>query len=129
MSFGVTVVYDAGALVAAERSDRRLWADHRARLEVGIVPMTTAPVVAQVSRSPQQVQFRRFLRGCKIAPLAAADAHEVGAVAGVSGVPDVVDVHVVLVASAAGAAVLTSDDHDLARIATTLREPVRLVHV
>ncbi|MGI8809098.1 MAG: twitching motility protein PilT [Acidimicrobiales bacterium] len=125
----MTVVYDAGALVAAERSDRRLWADHRARLELGMVPMTTAPVVAQVSRSPQQAQFRRFLRGCEVVPLAAAEAHEVGAVAGASGVSDVVDVHVVLVASAVGAAVLTSDDHDLGRIATTLRAPVRLLHV
>lgn len=125
----MTVVYDAGALVAAERSDRRLWADHRARLELGMVPITTAPVVAQVSRSPRQVQFRRFLRGCDIVPLAATAAHEVGALAGASGVSDVVDVHVVLVASSAAAPVLTSDDHDLGRIATTLREPVRLMHI
>lgn len=125
----MTVVYDAGALVAAERSHRRLWADHRTRLELGRVPMTTAPVVAQVSRSPQQVQLRRFLRGCEIVSMAAVDAHEVGALAGASGVSDVVDVHLLLVASAAGVPVLTSDNDDLGRIATTLRKPVRLHHV
>ena len=30
------VVYDAGALIAAERNDRRFWAEHRVRLELGI---------------------------------------------------------------------------------------------
>ena len=125
----MTVVYDAGALVAAERSNRRLWADHRARLELGLVPLTTAPVVAQVSRSAQQVQLRRFLRGCEVVPLATTDAHEVGALAGASGVADVVDVHVVLVASRARASVLTSDDRDLSRVAGTLPEPVALLQV
>ncbi len=125
----MTVIYDAGALVAAERSNRRLWADHRARLELGLVPLTTAPVVAQVSRSAQQVQLRRFLRGCEVVPLGAADAHEVGAVAGASEVADVVDVHVVLVASRARACVLTSDASDLSRVAGALPEPVALVHV
>jgi hypothetical protein len=43
-------VYDAGVLVAAERNDRQAWADHRARPELGVVPTTTAPAVAQVSR-------------------------------------------------------------------------------
>ena len=125
----MTVVYDAGALVAAERSNRRLWADHRARLELGLMPLTTAPVVAQVSRSAQQVQLRRFLQGCEVVPLTATDAHDVGALAGTSGVADVVDVHVVLVAGRARASVLTSDDHDLSRVAATLPEPVALLRV
>jgi hypothetical protein len=44
-------------------------ADHRARLELGIVPVTTAPVVAQVSHSAQQLQLRQFLRGCDVVAL------------------------------------------------------------
>lgn len=125
----MTVVYDAGVLVAAERSNRRVWADHRARLELGLVPLTTAPVVAQVSRSAQQVQLRRFLRGCEVVPFAASDAHGVGALAGASGVVDVVDVHVLLVASRSRASVLTSDPDDLSRVAGALPEPVALIHV
>ena len=54
------VVYDAGMLVAADRNVRVVWAEHRVRLEAGIVPVVPAPVVAQVSRSPQQVQLRRL---------------------------------------------------------------------
>jgi len=29
----VSILYDAGVLVAAERNDRQVWADHRARLD------------------------------------------------------------------------------------------------
>jgi hypothetical protein len=38
---GVSAVYDAGALIAADRSARRLWVEHRARLELGVIPVTT----------------------------------------------------------------------------------------
>ena len=47
----MSFVYDAGLFVAAERNDREVWADHRARLELGLIPRTTALVVAQVSRT------------------------------------------------------------------------------
>ena len=112
----MTVVYDAGALVAADRSDREVWADHRARLELGAVPAATAPVVAQVSRSGRQAQLRRFLRGCDIVAFGSGDPHEVGALAGRSGVVDVVDVHVVLVAARHGYGIVTSDPNDLSPI-------------
>ena len=64
-----SVVYDAGPLIAAERNDRRFWAEHRVRLELGIVPCVPSPVVAQVSRSRTQVQLRRLLRGCEVVSL------------------------------------------------------------
>jgi predicted nucleic acid-binding protein len=125
----MTVVYDAGALIAADRSDREMWADHRARLELGVAPVTTAPVVAQVSRSVRQVQFRRFLRGCEVVPFEVRDAHEVGTLAGKAGATDVVDVHVVLVARRRGFGIVTSDAGDLGAIvsATRHRIPVFLV--
>lgn len=125
----MSVVYDAGALIAAERSDRSLWADHRARLELGLVPATTAPVVAQVSRSGRQAQLRRFLRGCDTVPFGDEDAHEVGALAGRSGSADVVDVHVVTVAHRRRVGVITSDEDDLKPIAEALRPRVALFRV
>jgi hypothetical protein len=120
----VTIVYDAGVLVAAERDDRRVWADHRVRLEVGTVPTTTAPAVAQVSRSARQVQLRRFLRGCAIAAFSPQQAGEVGELLGKAGASDVVDAHVVVVAAAAGSPVLTSDPDDLRRLSSQLPTPV-----
>jgi predicted nucleic acid-binding protein len=122
----MTVVYDAGVLIAADRSKRQVWADHRARLEVGVAPVTTAPIVAQVSRSGRQAQLRRFLRGCEVVPFAADEAHEVGALAGKSKANDVVDVHVVAVARRLGRPVLTSDQADLEPIADAVPDGVEV---
>lgn len=123
----MSVVYDAGVLVAAERSDRAVWADHRVRLELGAVPVTTAPVVAQVSRSPRQVQLRRFLRGCDVAPFAAEDAHAVGALLGEAGSSDAVDAQVVLIAARLGASVLTGDLEDLSVLASHVGHAIPII--
>jgi predicted nucleic acid-binding protein len=120
----VSIVYDAGVLVAAERDDRSVWADHRIRLEVGAVPTTTAPGVAQVSRSARQVQLRRFLRGCEIAAFSPQQADEVGELLGKAGASDVVDAHVVVIAATTGSPVLTSDPDDLRRLSNYLPTPV-----
>ena len=118
----MSILYDAGVLVAAERNDRQVWADHRARLEVGVVPATTSPVVAQVSRSPRQVQLRRFLRGCHVVGFAPEQGHEVGALLGEAGAADVVDAHVIIAAAEAAATVLTSDPDDLRRFSNRLSQ-------
>lgn len=116
----MSVVYDAGALIAADRSNRQVWADHRLRLELGVAPVTTAPVVAQVSRSGRQAQLRRFLRGCEVRPFAVEEAHQIGALAGKSKSSDVIDVHIVAVAHRLGRPVLTSVEDDLNPIADAL---------
>ena len=105
----MSVVYDPGVLVAAERGDRTVWAEHRVRLEVGAIPVTTAPVIAQVSRSARQAQLRRFLRGCDVIAFTAEDAHDVGELLAKTRTSDVVDAHVLHVADKLGASVLTAD--------------------
>jgi predicted nucleic acid-binding protein len=122
----VSVVYDAGVLVAADRNDRRVWADHRARLEQGVVPVTTAPVVAQVSRSLRQAQLHRFLRGCEVAPFSPSEAHDVGKLLAGTGARDVVDAHIVLKASRLGATLITSDPRDVRALANGLPGGVRV---
>jgi len=69
------VVYDAGALIAAERNDRALGADHRVRLEQGIIPIIPAAVIAEASWLSRQAQLRRLLRGCDVADLDENIAH------------------------------------------------------
>jgi predicted nucleic acid-binding protein len=110
------VVYDAGVLVAADRNSRRTWAEHKARLESGIVPLVPAPVVTQVSRSSRQAQLRRFLEGCLIVPLGERDAHEAGRLLGLSKTSDVADAVVVTVALRRGAPIITSDPGDIERL-------------
>ena len=110
------VVYDAAVLVAADRNERRAWAEHKARLEMGYVPLVPAPVVAQVSRSPRQAQLRRFLTGCEVVPLDETGAHEAGRLLGLTGTTDVVDAAVVVVAVRNRAVILTGDKEDMERL-------------
>ncbi len=109
-------VYDAAVLVAADRNDRRVWAEHKARLEFGAVPLVPAPVVAQVSRSKRQVQLRRFLMGCVVVPFLESDAHAVGRLLGVARTADVVDAAVVVVALRNRAVIVTGDVEDIGRL-------------
>ena len=125
----MSFVYDAGVLIAADRNERAIWAEHRARLELGSVPVTTAPVVAQVSRSDRQVQLRRFLGGCSIVPFAADQAHQVGALLQAAGSADVVDAHLIAVAGSTGAIVLSSDPKDLTRLADAVDGHVTIVAI
>jgi predicted nucleic acid-binding protein len=110
------VVYDAGVLVAADRNVRGVWADHRVRLESGIVPVVPTPVIAQVSRSPAQVQLRRLLRGCDVVSLTEQQAHAAGQLLGRTGTNDVVDAVVARTAAELGADVVTGDRADIRRL-------------
>ena len=111
-----SVLYDAAVLVAADRNDRRAWADHKVRLELGVVPLVPAPVVAQVTRSPQQAQLRGFLKGCTVVPMGEIEAHEVGRLLGIARTSDVVDGFVATTALRWGAPILTGDPRDMQRL-------------
>ncbi len=123
------VVYDAAVLVAADRNDRRTWAEHRARLEFGVVPLVPAPVVAQVSRSPRQAQLRRFLTGCIVASLGETEAHEAGRLLGITKTSDIVDAVVVMTALRRDATILTSDAKDIERLVRASRRQVAVVAI
>jgi predicted nucleic acid-binding protein len=109
------IVYDAAVLIRADRNDRRVWAEHKARLEGGVVPLTPAPVVAQVSRSGRQAQLRRFLRGCIVVALDEAGAHAAGRLLGAARTSDV-DASVVAVATNKRASIATGDPDDIERL-------------
>jgi predicted nucleic acid-binding protein len=110
------VVYDATVLVAADRNRRSVWAEHRVRLEAGIVPAVPAPVVVQVSRSPAQVQLRRLLRGCEVVSLTEQRAHSAGRLLGRAASRDVVDAVVADTAAELRADVVTGDRADIRRL-------------
>ncbi len=115
------VVYDAGVLIAADRGDRRVWAEHKVRLEAGLVPLVPAPVVAQASRSPRQVQMRRFLRGCEIVAFDEAEAHRAGALLGKSRSRDVIDASVVVLAIRRRADIASDDRGDIRHLLSAAR--------
>jgi hypothetical protein len=110
------VVYDAGVLIAADRSKRRVWAEHRVRLEAGLIPMVPASVIAQVSRSPKQAQMRRLLRGCEVVALDEAAAHAAGSLLGKTRTRDVVDASVVELSIRKVADIVSDDADDIRRL-------------
>jgi hypothetical protein len=120
------VVYDAGVLIASDRNERAAWADHKVRLEDGIVPVVPSVVVAQVSRSPRQVQLRRFLRGCDVAVLDEDGAHDAGLLLSRTETSDICDAVVVALAATLDAEVVTGDRKDLRRLVTASGKRIRL---
>ena len=121
------VTYDAGALVAAERNDRRLWALHAGLLAEEITPTVPAPVLAQVwhGGSPRQAGLSRLLAMCLTEPLSAEQARRVGVLTARAHHPDIVDAAVVEGAARRGDAIVTSDRGDLERIAHAAGVSVR----
>ncbi len=112
------VTYDTGALVAADRNDRKMWALHAGYLREEVVPVVPAPVLAQAWRGgARQARVARLLQVCDVEPLGEALAKDVGVLAGKAEHDDVVDVAVVEGAIRRGDAVVTSDAGHIRKIA------------
>lgn len=123
------VTYDSGALIAAERSERRIWARHRALLLRRIVPTIPAPVVAQCWRgTPRQAQLARLLAGCEIESLDGTRARATGTLAGRARTADIVDATVVEGALRRGDLIISSGEDDLAAIAAAVSRHVDIDH-
>lgn len=112
------VTFDAGALIAADRGDRRFFADWKVLRREGVVPRVAAPVVAQVWRNgARQARLAGVLRGCDVEALDDTRARKVGELCGRAGVADTTDAAVVLGAVEGSEEILTSDPRDLHRLA------------
>ena len=113
------VTYDTGALIAADRGERRMWARHRALLTRREVPTVPAPVVAQSWRgSARQAQLARLLTGCDIEALDDGRARAVGTLAARAATTDIVHAAVVEGALRRRDLVVSSDADDLQAIAS-----------
>jgi hypothetical protein len=121
MTAGYT--FDAGALIAVDRDDRRIAVLIGRATERGGTVTVPATALAQVIRAPQrQVRLMRFIRrrSTRVVALDGAVAPRVGRLLAVSGTSDVVDAHVVVCARGAGQTVITSDPGDLRLLDPTL---------
>ena len=104
------ITYDTGALVAAERNNRQMWALHAGYLAEEVIPAVPAPVLAEAWRGgSRQASLSRLLRMCDTEPMSEELARHVGVLAGKSGHDDIVDVSVVEGAVRRGDAVVTSN--------------------
>ena len=121
-----TIVYDTGALLAAERRNPDFLALHDELMASRIRPIVPVVVLAQAWRGGPQPQISRVLKGCDIIP----DDERIGRAAGLacatSGTADVVDAIVIATAVRHQAPVVTSDPGDLTHIAGSIGVKIRL---
>ncbi len=123
------ITYDSGALIAAGRGERRMWARHRALLLRRVVPVVPAPVVAQCWRgTPRQAQLARLLAGCEVEALDDARARATGVLAGRARTSDIVDACVVEGALRRDHLVISSDVGDLNAIAAAVSRRIDIDH-
>ena len=125
----MSLVLDAGALLAIDRRDRQVGAMLRVAQQAQIPVRTSAAAVAQGWRNgARQALLARVLAGVAVAPLDLNVGKRLGALLGATGTRDVVDAHVASLA-AAGDQVLTSDSGDLSKLLDALAVQADLVHV
>jgi hypothetical protein len=123
------LTYDAGALVAAERNRRPLWALHRRALERGVRPTVPAGVLGQVWRGGPQAELSRLLKACQIEALDEVRGRAAGQACGRSNTSDVLDATVVVGAIARGDLVVTSDPGDMRHLASALGTKLEIIEV
>jgi hypothetical protein len=111
-------VYDAGALVALDQNDRRMWARHKLALDDERDIHVPAIVVGQAWRDARRhVRLRQALAGCRVDPVGLDTSKAAGVLCGKTGTADVVDAMVVVMAAALRAIVWTSDPQDISALA------------
>ena len=106
------VTYDAGALTALERRDRRAWAWHRRATERSSVPAVPTVVVAETWRGHHTL-LRDVLWACDVEPLTGRLARLAGRALGELRSDQTIDAIVVASAAQRGDVVLTRDASDL----------------
>lgn len=113
----MSLILDAGVLIAYERGDRTVRAFLERASRTGVDVRTTSGAVAQVWRSgARQARLARLTCGLDEVELTRERARRVGALLGQSGQHDVVDGSVVE-AAVDGDEILTTDPDDLMTLA------------
>ena len=125
----MTIVYDTGAIIGAERDGSAAWAFHLEALNAGQRPVVPVVVLAQAWRGGPQHNLSRLLRGCQVLP----DNEGLGRLAGTmcerAGTSDVVDALVVATAIELDALVVTSDPDDLQHLSASMNQKLAMYTV
>lgn len=125
----MSLLLDAGALVAFEKGSRVVQAFLERAARDGAAVRTSTTVVAQAWRGgARQASLGRLLRGVDEVELTGDRARSVGRLLGIAGAADVVDGALVEVAMD-GDEILTSDPDDIARLAEKTKKTVIITRV
>ena len=120
---------DAGALIAAERGNRKFWALWELAEQRDVDVTVPANVIAQVYRGVRSAVVSRLLKACVVEVVDERLARRMGEVCGIARSSDVVDVSVVIGAAARRDHILTSDKRDLERIAAHVRGVAGVIRI
>ena len=124
------LTYDSGALIAAERSERKMWALHKRALDRGVRPSVPAAALTEVYRSARQVNLSRTLAGCRIDPLEETTAKAAGELLGKCAVnPGTVDASVAEGALRRGDAVVSGNADHLRALADGVSRKLDVIAV
>ena len=125
----MTVVLDAGALIAIDNRDRAVGAMLRVFERDQVPIVTSAAAVAQAWRDPRrQVNLARVLTGVDVAAVDDVAAKKVGELLRANGTSDLADAHVALLVQPQNR-VLTSDEADINALLRTRRVKAIIVRV
>lgn len=122
----IPAVYDAGALLAAERKKSQMLTQHAELLRLKIKPVVPTVVLAQVWRGGPQPRLSELLKGCDIRPCSEATARLAGTTCAAAKTTDVVDAIVVTTAVTTGSRVFTSDPVDLKHLADSINAKLQM---
>lgn len=112
----MTIVLDAGALIAIDRRDRAVGAMLRVAQQEQLAIRSSAGVVAQVWRDgSRQANLARVLSGIDVVALDLYAAKRIGPLLGTTDTSDAIDGHIAHLAEP-GDRLLTSDLQDMRRL-------------
>ncbi len=112
----MTLLLDAGALIAAEHGSREVWRRIDGEKRLGRQAVTHGGIVGQVWRDgARQANLARALRSTTVVPLTRELGKEAGKLLAESGTSDVLDAALVSIALDVDQ-ILTSDPRGLARL-------------
>jgi len=125
----MTLVLDAGALIALERHDRPMWRRLKSAQLAGSIPVSHGGIIGQVwrGRGPRQALLVKALAAVDVRPLDERLGRAAGELLAAAKRRDVVDAALVVLASD-GDYLITSDPDDIEPLARVFGRHVEIVH-
>lgn len=126
----MSIVLDAGALVAVERGDRTMIALIKGERDEARAPVTHGGVIGQAWRGGRgrQAELARALRGVDVRALDDDLGRRAGVLLGAAGLSDVIDAALVLIADD-GDEIFTADPADLGDLARAAGKFVDVIRI
>lgn len=125
----MTLVLDAGALIALDRGERSMWIRLKTAQLAADVPVTHAGVLGQAWRGgSRQARLSRALSGIDVRPLDERLGRSAGELLANGGWSDVIDAAIALLADD-GDEIVTSDPQDLADLLAATGRHVEVIPV